>query len=134
MKKRGINLDDKNLTITPDLEKDIINILGKRYLNKQKKLLPSLIKAMEKAKVCIQNAKSEAEANKCMLPVKKIDDLLGDRTPEFDFKNLDKAKKAAAIKALDIEIKNTKITAECVAKNNKTTDVIMCTEGTLDPE
>ena len=134
MKKRGINLDDKNLTITPDLEKDIINILGRRYLHKQKKLLPSLIKAMEKAKVCIQNAKSEAEANKCMLPVKKINDLLGDSTPEFDFKNLDDAKKAAAIKELDIEIKNTKITAECVAKNNKTTDVIMCTEGTLDPE
>jgi len=134
MHKKGINLDDKNLTITPDLEKDIINILGRRYLHKQKKLLPKLITAMENAKICIKNAKTEKEANKCMIPVRKINDLLGDRTPTYDFKNLNEAKKAAAIKALDTELKNTKITEECVAKNNKTTDVILCTEGTLDPE
>ena len=134
MKKRGINLEDENVTITPDLEKDIINVLGKRYLAKQKKLLPKLIKSMEGAKECISKANNEIEANKCMEPVKKINDLLGDRTPTYDFKNLNETKKQAALKALDIEIKNTKITNECVAKNNKTTDVILCTEGTLDPE
>jgi len=39
MKKKGINLQDKNLTVTPELQKDIINALGKRYLEKQKSVL-----------------------------------------------------------------------------------------------
>jgi len=134
MKAKGVNLDDKNLTVTPDLEKEIINILGARYLHKQKKLLPKLITAMEDAKSCIAKSKDEAEAKACIEPVRKINDLLGDATAKYDFKNLDDAKKQKAIKALDIEIKNTKITQECVSKNDKTTDVIICTEGTLDPE
>jgi len=134
MKEKGIDLEDKNLTVTPDLEKDIINILGERYLHKQKKLLPKLITAMKDAKECIAQAKSEVEAKNCIEPVRKINDLLGDRTAKYDFKDLNEIKKQKAIKSLEVEIKNTTITQECVSKNNKTTDVIICTEGTLDPE
>ncbi len=134
MKKKGINLEDKNLTITPNLEKDIINALGKRYLEKQKKYLKPLIEAMKKAKECITNAKTKDEANKCLEPVRKIDDKLGDRSPKFDFDNLNEEKKKKAVNLLDIEIKNTTATANCVNKFNKTTDVIICTEGRLNPE
>ncbi len=133
MKERGINLEDKNTSITPDLEKDIINALGKRYLQKQKKYLPSLIKAMKKAKECIAKAKNEKEANSCLKEVKDINDKLGDKSPSFDFSNLTDEVKQKAIKALDIEIKNTQVTAECVSKFDKTTDVIICTEGRLMP-
>jgi len=59
---------------------------------------------------------------------------LGDRTPKFDFTNLNEMKKQKAIQELDSEIKNTEVTANCVDKNNKTTDVIICTEGRLNPE
>ncbi len=134
MKKKGINLEDKNLTITPELEKDIINTLGKRYLAKQKKYLKPLIKEMKKAKECIAKAANKQEAEKCMRPVKEINDKLGDRTPNFDFDNLNDEKKQKAIKELDKEIKDTEVTANCVDKYNKTTDVIICTEGTLNPE
>ena len=134
MKEKGINLDDKNLTVTPDLEKDIINILGERYLHKQKKLLPKLITSMKDAKECIAKAKSEVEAKNCIEPVRKINNLLGDRTAKYDFKDLNEMKKQKAIKSLEVEIKNTTITQECVSKNDKTTEVIICTEGTLDPE
>ena len=134
MKAKGINLEDKNLTITPDLEKDIINALGKRYLEKQKKYLKPLIEAMKKAKECIAKAKTKEEADKCLEPVREIDNKLGDKSPKFDFDNLNEEKKKKAISALDKEIKNTTATANCVTKFDKTTDVIICTEGTLNPE
>jgi len=134
MKKKGINLEDKNLTITPSLEKDIINALGKKYLDKQKKYLPSLIEAMKRAKLCIAKASSKPEAQKCLKPVEEVNNKLGDRTPSFDFSNLNELKKQIAIKALNKEIKNTEVTAQCVDKYSKTTDVITCTEGKLLPQ
>jgi len=134
MKKKGINLQDKNLTVTPELQKDIINALGKRYLEKQKKYLKPLIEEMKKAKECIAKASTKEEADKCLKPVENINNKLGDRTPKFDFTNLNEMKKQKAIQELDSEIKNTEVTANCVDKNNKTTDVIICTEGRLNPE
>jgi hypothetical protein len=134
MKEKGINLDDKNLTITPDLEKDIINILGAKYLEKQKKYLPSLIKALKNSTKCIAKAKTKDDVNKCLEPVKEIDNKLGDKAPHFDIEKLDEATKQKIINALNEEIKNTEVTAKCVAKYNKTTDVIICTEGTLFPQ
>jgi len=134
MKKKGINLEDNNTTTNPDVEKDIINALGKRYLAKQKKYLPSLIEAMKDAKACISKASNKDEAQKCLSTVNDIDDKLGDKSPSLDFDNLDEAKKQKAIKELDSEIKNTEITANCVSKFDKTTDVIVCTEGKLLPE
>ncbi len=133
MQKKGINLEDKNSSVSPNLEKDIINVLGKRYLQKQKKYLPSLIEAMKKAKECISKAKNKKEALHCMKPVEDINDKLGDRTPSFDFDNLNEEKKSKAIKELEKEIKNTEVTAKCVGKFNKTTDVIICTDGKLFP-
>ncbi len=134
MKKKGINLEDNNTTINSDIEKDIINALGKRYLAKQKKYLPSLIEAMKNAKICIAKAKNKKEAQNCLSKVQNINDKLGDRTPSFDFDNLNKEKKDKAIKALETEIKNTEVTANCVSKFDKTTDVIICTEGQLLPQ
>jgi len=134
MKKKGVNLEDKNLTVTPELEKDIINALGKRYLEKQKKYLKPLIEAMKKEKECIANAKSKEEAEKCLEPVREINNKLGDRTTKFDFDNFNEEKKQKAIKTIDTEIKNTEVTADCVSKHDKTTDVIVCTEGKLNPE
>lgn len=134
MKQKGINLEDKNLSITPNLEKDIINALGKRYLEKQKQYLQPLIEEMKKAKVCIAKATTKEEADKCLVPVREINDKLGDRSPKFDFDKLNDEKKKKAINGLDTEIKNTTATANCVTKFDKTTDVIVCTEGTLNPE
>ncbi len=134
MKKRGINLADKNLTITPQLQKDIINILGRRYLHKQKILLPKLLVALQNAKTCIAKAQNETEARKCVEPIRKIDDLLGDAMPQYDFSNLTESKKQQILQQIEREYKNTKITADCVSKFDKTTDVIKCTEGKLFPE
>jgi hypothetical protein len=133
--KKGVDLNDKNLTVTPDLEKDIINILGKRYLAKQKKYLPDLIKALEAEKECVAKAKDAAEAKKCIEPVREINNKLGDKTFEFkDIQKLDSKTKEMILDRISQEIKDTKVTALCVSKNNKTTDVIICTEGKLKPE
>ncbi len=135
--KKGIDLNDKNLTITPKLEKDIINILGKRYLAKQKKYLPDLIKALEKEKICIQNAQNKEEAKKCIEPVEAINNKLGDRTNYFhlnEIAQLTPEIKAKIIEQIDQELRDTKVTNACVDKYSKTTDVIICTEGTLKPE
>ena len=134
MKQKGINLEDANLSITPELEKDIINALGKRYLEKQKKYLPELLKALEAAKICIAKAASKKDALKCIAPVKNINDKLGDATKEYDLDNFNEIKKMKVIQSIDKEIKDTKITADCVSKSDKTTDVIICTEGRLNPQ
>ncbi len=134
MKQKGINLEDANLSITPELEKDIINALGKRYLEKQKKYLPELLKALEAAKICIAKATSKKDALKCIAPVKKINDKLGDATKEYDLDNFNEIKKMKVIQSIDKEIKDTKVTADCVSKSDKTTDVIICTEGRLNPQ
>jgi len=135
LSKKGIDLNDKNLTVTPDLEKDIINILGKRYLAKQKKYLPDLIKALVAEKECVANAANAQEAKKCIAPVREINNKLGDKTFEFnDIEKLDQATREKLLNTISEELKNTKLTAECVSKNNKTTDVIICTEGKLKPE
>ena len=134
MKEKGIKLEDTNNSVSPNLEKEIINALGKRYLEKQKKYLEPLIEAMKKAKECIKNAKTSKEAYDCMKPVEEINNKLGDRTPSFDFDNLNEEIKKKAINALDIEIKNTQVTSNCVKKFDKTTDVIICTEGKLMPD
>jgi len=135
LQKKGINLDDNNLTVSPSLEKDIINILGKRYLAKQKKYLPDLIKALEEEKKCVANAKNIEEARECIKPVKEINDKLGDKTFDFnDIEKLTQEAKAKILEQIEEELKNTKVTANCVEKNNKTTDVIICTEGKLKPE
>ncbi len=134
MKQKGINLEDGNLSVTPQLEKDIINALGKRYLAKQKKYLPDLLQALKAAKECIAKATTKQEAQKCIAPVKDINNKLGDATPEYDFDNLDEIKKAKIIHKIDKEIKDTEVTASCVDKFNKTTDVIICTEGRLNPQ
>jgi len=134
MKQKGINLEDANLSVTPELEKDIINALGKRYLQKQKKYLPELLKALEAAKACIAQAGSKQAALKCIAPVKAINDKLGDATKEYDLENFNEMKRMKVLQSLDKEIKDTKVTAECVGKSEKTTDVIICTEGRLNPQ
>ena len=135
--KKGIDINDKNLTITPKLEKDIINILGKRYLAKQKKYLPDLIKALEEEKRCIQKAKTKEDAKKCIEPVEAINNKLGDKTNYFHLSEIEKLTpeiKAKIIEQIEQELRDTKVTNACVDKYSKTTDVIICTEGTLKPE
>ena len=134
MKQKGINLEDANLSVTPELEKDIINALGKRYLEKQKRYLPELLKALEAAKTCIAKATTKKDALKCIAPIKKINDKLGDATKEYDLDNFNEIKKMKVIQSIDKEIKDTKVTADCVSKSEKTTDVIICTEGRLNPQ
>ena len=134
MKQKGIDLEDANLSVTPELEKDIINALGKRYLEKQKRYLPELLKALEAAKACIAKASSKQAALKCLAPVKSINDKLGDATKEYDLDNFNEMKRMKVLQSLDKEIKDTKVAAECVGKSEKTTDVIICTEGRLNPE
>ncbi len=134
MQKKGINLEDGNLSVTPELEKDIINALGKRYLEKQKRYLPELLKALETAKACIAKAGSKQAALKCIAPVKEINDKLGDATKEYDLENFNEMKRMKVLQSLEKEIKDTKITADCVSKSDKTTEVIICTEGRLNPQ
>jgi hypothetical protein len=137
LQKKGINLNDKNFTLNPDLEKDIINILGKRYLEKQKKYLKPLIQALEEEKKCMQKANNKEEALACIKPVEAINNKLGDKTNYFHLNEIEKLTpeiKAKIIEQIEQELKDTKVTDACVSKFTKTTEVIECTEGTLKPE
>ncbi|WP_457602693.1 hypothetical protein [Nitratifractor sp.] len=131
MKSLGINPNDENSTLTPEQEKAVINTLGARYLKKQKRLLPKLLVALDEAKRCIEKAQNGQEAQKCIQPVNRIDEELGDRTENFDFKRFDDVKRAKILESLTQEITYLKATNDCVQKHDKTTDVILCTEGNL---
>ena len=131
IKQLGINPNEDNVTLTPEQEKAVINTLGERYLKKQKRLLPKLMVALKGAKECIEKADDGKEAAKCIEPVNRIDEELGDRTENFDFSKFDDVKKAKILESLTQEINYLKVTNECVQKHDKTTDVILCTEGNL---
>jgi hypothetical protein len=130
MKSLGINPDEENVTLTPEQEKAVINTLGARYLEKQKRLLPKLLVALKAAKECVARTDSGEEARKCIDPVNRIDEELGDRTENFDYEKFAE-KKAQILDSLDREIRYLEVTNDCVQKHDKTTDVILCTEGNL---
>jgi len=129
----GISLDDPNTTLTPQQERLIIDTLGERYLKKQKRLLPKLLEALKKARECLAEAPDAQKAKACIEPVNKIDEELGDRTEEFDFTHLDRDR-PAILKALEQEIAYLLVTNTCVQQYDKTSEVILCTEGNLGEE
>ena len=133
LKEIGLNNLDSNTTLTPEQEREIIDTLGARYLAKQKKYLPKLLEALKKAKECIKEAQTGDEAKECIKPVNEIDEKLGDRTENFDFSKFDKIKENI-LKSISTEINYLKATNKCVQKFNKTSDVIICTEGNLGEE
>ncbi len=132
LKGSTIDINNSNKPLTPEQEKEVINILGKRYLAKQKRLLPKLKIELEAAKQCIADANDSKTARSCIERVNKIDEELGDKTENFVFDNWNKDKKEKMLKSLDAELKYLNVTIDCVNKNDKTTDVIECTEGSLD--
>jgi hypothetical protein len=128
----SIDLSDNNRTLTPEQEDALINVLGKRYLEKQKRLLPKLKVALENARRCLGDANSSQAAQACIDPVNRIDEALGDKTENFDFSHWNADRKRAVLTSLDHEIRYLDVTLACVEKNDKTTDVILCTEGSLN--
>jgi len=132
IKAMGINLNDANTTLSKAQEREIINALGKRYLEKQKKLLPKLMVALKGARECIENAEDAKDASTCINSVNRINEELGDRTAHYDYKNWNKSKKEAIIKDIDEEVSHLRVTIDCVKKNDTTTGVIECTEGSLN--
>jgi len=131
MKEIGIDPNDKNPKLSSKQEREIIDILGARYLKKQKRLLPKLEVAISNAKECIKRAVTAKEAKECIEPINKIDELLGDKTENFNFSNFDDKKRLAILNSLEREERYLKATNICVQKYNKTSDVILCTEGNL---
>jgi len=134
IKSLGIDPNDENASLTPEQEKAVINTLGARYLEKQKRLLPRLLVALQGARECVKRAGSSEEAGQCIAPVNRINEELGDKTENFDFSGFDESKKESVVKALDDEIRYLQVTNDCVQKHDKTTDVILCTEGNLGEE
>ena len=134
MKKMGIDLYDENLTFSKNEEEDIINTLGARYLKKQKRLLPKLMVSLGGAKECLNNAEYEKDASTCLNATNKINEELGDQTSNYKYKNWNKSKKEKIVKSIDKEMDDLNVTIDCVDKYNLTTDVIKCTEGTLEPK
>jgi len=132
LKGMSIDLTETNQTLTPDQEKEVINVLGKRYLEKQKRLLPQLRSALEKAKECIADANDSKTAEACIQPVNRVDEELGDKTENFTYNDWNATKKQAILTSLGSEAKYLDVTIDCVNKFDKTTDVIVCTEGSLE--
>ncbi len=130
-KMKSLGIDENNDTPTPEQERAIIDTLGDRYLKKQKEFLPKLLVTLQKAKDCVSQAINSNDIKKCIEPVNKIDEKLGDRTENFDLSNFNDNKKISIVHSLENEINYLKVTTECVKKYNKTSDVIMCTEGNL---
>jgi hypothetical protein len=121
---------EENGTVSPEQEKKIIDILGARYLSKQKRYLPKLLEETEKAKECIASANSGEDAQKCMDVVNSINEKLGDKTMNFDFSKFSQTKNMI-LDSLSTEINYLRATNDCVQSYNKASDVIICTEGSL---
>ncbi len=133
LKGMEIDLTDTNQTLTPEQEKEVINVLGKRYLEKQKRLLPRLKEALIQARKCITDANDSKTAEACIQPVNAVDEALGDKTENFTYDDWNATKRQTIATSLDAELQYLNVTIDCVNKYDKTTDVIVCTEGTINP-
>jgi len=134
VKKMGIDPNDDNITLTKEQEIAIINTIGAKYLAKQKKLLPKLMVALKGARECMDHAENGAEASTCIKAVNRINEELGDQTSNYDYSHWNREKKELIVKDIDQEISDLGVTIECVKKHDLTTEVIECTEGTLEPK
>jgi len=132
IKSMGINLDDNNATLSKEQEIEIINTLGKRYLEKQKRLLPKLMVALKGARGCIYNSEDTKDASTCINEVNRINEELGDQTAQYDYKDWNKTKRDVITSEIDEEMSHLRVTIGCVKKNDTTTGVIECTEGSLN--
>jgi len=132
LQEMSIDLSDANQTLTSDQEKKVINVLGKRYLEKQKRLLPKLKIALQNARSCIADANTSRDAEVCIEPVNRIDEALGDKTENFTYYNWNATRKQKILTSLEQEMRYLDVTIDCVSRFDKTTDVIICTEGSLD--
>ena len=132
MKGMSIDWREGNQTLTPEQEKEVINVLGQRYLQKQKRLLPKLEEAIVAAKTCIRDANTSAAAQACIEPINRIDEALGDKTENFVYADWNTTRREAILHALEGEHQYLKVTLKCVREHNKTTEVISCTEGALN--
>lgn len=133
-KMKSLGISEENDSLTPQQEREVIDTLGARYLKKQKRLLPGLLVALEEAKGCISEAVSAREARNCLEEVNRIDVELGDRTENFDLRDFDEKKREMVESSLESEIRYLKVTNECVQKYDRTSEVIVCTEGNLGEE
>ena len=132
MKGMAIDWREGNHTLTPEQEKAVINVLGQRYLQKQKRLLPKLEEAIVAAKACIRDANTSAAARACIDPINRIDEELGDQTENFVYEPWDATRRETILRSLEGEHQYLKVTLQCVRDHNKTTEVIACTEGALN--
>jgi len=132
MKGMSIDWREGNQTLTPEQEKEVINVLGQRYLQKQKRLLPKLEEAIVAAKACIRDANTSAAARACIEPINRIDEELGDQTENFVYDDWNATRREAILRSLEGEHQYLKVTLKCVRDHNKTTEVIACTEGALN--
>jgi len=112
----------------------IINTIGAPYLERQKKYLPTLLERINDAKDCIDSAEDSTKAKECVSPVDEINDKMGDSATNYDYRNWGKKSKEKILQNMDKETKDLKVTIECVNKSKLTTEVIICTEGSLKPK
>jgi hypothetical protein len=134
VKAMGIDLNEDNITLTKEQEAVVINTLGERYLKKQKKLLPKLMVALKGARECMNHSENGKEASSCIKAVNRINEELGDQTSNYDYSHWNREKRELIVKDIDQEISDLNLTIDCVKKHDLTTEVIECTEGTLEPK
>lgn len=134
--KKDVNLTKTQSSddLTQKQINTIIDSIGAPYLRRQKKYLPTLLKRLDAAKDCIKTSEDSDSAKQCIVPVNEINDKLGDTAANYDYRNWDDDSKEKVIKSMNKEIKDLKVTINCVEKSKKTTDVIICTEGSLKPK
>ena len=112
----------------------IIDTIGAPYLKRQKKYLPTLLERIESAKECIGSAEDSTKAKECIKPVDEINDKMGDSAANYDYRNWGQKTKDKILESMNKETKDLKITIDCVNKSKLTTEVIICTEGSLKPQ
>lgn len=129
------NSSDRNdSNLAQDQINTIINSVGAPYLARQKEYLPTLFTELKKAKECIAASENADTAKECIVPVNKINDKLGDSAASYDYRNWKEQNKKKALKSITKEIADLNVTINCVQKSKLTTEVIICTEGSLKPK
>ncbi len=119
------NISDSTVDILNDERKKFINYIARDIYERQKELLPELLKSMQETRACLQTGEDPFTANQCIEHFSHLKSQLG--TEEDDYIILwDDKRKNALLDKIEEEIIDLESRMPCVKRAQNITDLSTC--------
>ncbi|HSR73935.1 MAG TPA: hypothetical protein VLL31_03755 [Sulfurovum sp.] len=119
------NISDGINTLTDEERRNFINQVAQDIYNKQKQLLPKLLKSMKKSRECLHTVEDPVSANQCLEDFNQMKEELGRERDEYIILWNDE-RKTSLLDQLEDEIIYLQSRISCVNRAKNITDLSSC--------